>query len=78
MGLQDFRGHMEKMARMAMLEKEGILGPGVTIRMQSWVRKGFPDCQDLQGNLDLWGLQDWDFQVRREKEADQESRGIQA
>lgn len=78
MGCQDFQGHVDKTVRMAVLEKEGIRGPEVTIRMRPLVREGFPDCQVLKGQQDLWDLQAWDFQAHQEREASQESRGIQA
>lgn len=77
-GYQDFRGHADKMVRMDVLEKEGIPGPQGTIRMQSQVREGSRDCQALRGKQDLRGLRAWDFQVHQEREANQESRGIQA
>lgn len=78
MGHQDFRGHMDKMVRMDMLEKEGILGREETIRMQPQVREGSPDCQALQGGQDPQGLQAWDFQAHQDREAYQESPGTQA
>lgn len=78
MGPQDFRGHMDKMVGMDVLEKEGIPGLEGTIRMQPLVREGFPDYQALQGKQDLRGLQDWDFQAHQEREAYQESPGAQA
>lgn len=78
MGHQDFQGHVGKMVRMAVLEKEGIRGPEVTIRMRPRVREGFPDCQVLQGQQDQWDLQDWDFQAHQERGANQESLGVQA
>lgn len=78
MGHQDFQGHVDKMVRMDVLEKEGIPAPQAAIRMQPRVREGLPDCQVLQGTQDLWVLQAWDFQAHQEREADQESRGVQA
>lgn len=78
MGPQDFRGRMDKMVRMDVLEKEEIPGLEGTIRMQPLVREGFPDCQALQGKQDPRGLQDWDFQAHQEREAYQESPGAQA
>lgn len=78
MGPQDFRGHMDKMVGMDVLEKEEIPGLEGTIRMQPLVREGFPDCQALQGKQDPRGLQDWDFQAHQEREAYQESPGAQA
>lgn len=41
-------------------------------------REGFPDCQVLEGQQDLWDLQDWDFQAHQEREANQEIRDVQA
>lgn len=78
MGHQDFRGHMDKMVRMDVLEKEGILGREETIRTQPQVREGSPDCQALQEGQDLRGLQAWDFQAHQDREAYQESPGTQA
>lgn len=78
MGHQDFRGHMDKVVGMDILEKEEILGREGTIRMQPRVREGFPDCQALQGKQDQRGLQAWDFQAYQEREAYQESPGAQA
>lgn len=78
MGPQDFRGHVDKMVGMDVLEKEGIPGREGTTRMQSPVREGFPDCQALQGEQDPRDLQDWDFRAHQEREAYQESPGAQA
>lgn len=78
MGHQDFLGQMDKMVRMDMLEKGGILVPQGTIRMQPQAREGFQECQALWGKQDLQGLQEWDFQAHQAREANQEIRGIQA
>lgn len=77
-GHQDFQGHVDKTVRMDVPEKEGIRGPEVTIKMRPQVREGFPDCQVLEGQQDLWDLQDWDFQAHQEREANQEIRDVQA
>lgn len=42
------------------------------------MREGFPDCQALQEEQDLWGLQAWDFQAHQDSEAYQESPGARA
>lgn len=78
MGHQDFQGPVDKTVRMGVPEKEGIRGPEVTIKMRPQVREGFPDCQVLEGQQDLWDLQDWDFQAHQEREANRESRDVQA
>lgn len=72
MGPQDFQGSTDSMVRMDMLEEKGIQDPGGIMKMQSQVVKGFLDHQAPLGKQDLWGLQDWDFLVHREREVHQE------
>lgn len=76
-GPQGFQESTDNMVRMDMLEKRGTRDPGGIMKMQPQVVKVFLDYQAPLGKQDLWGLQDSDFLVHREREVHQEFQATQ-
>lgn len=77
MGPLDFQGSRDHLARMDVMEKEGIQDLPAIIKMQPQVIQGILDYQAAQAGQDLQVLQDWDFLVHQEGEVSQEFQATQ-